>query len=137
MSFEDPELIKKYIREIKKFTDLDVYKQIKLNDKMQYLFALREIFPSFAEEHPFLFRKIVMGDDLTFLYKMLDNIDKINSGELTQQAVEASLGNELANVYIHPALAANPPTGNVTASSNPNVVSMPLSALTNPDILNQ
>ena len=137
MSFEDPELIKKYIREIKKFTDLDVYKQIKLNDKMQYLFALREIFPSFAEEHPFLFRKIVMGDDLTFLYKMLDNIDKINSGELTQQAVEASLGNELANVYIHPALAANPPTGNVTASSNPNVVSMPLSSLTNPDILNQ
>ena len=137
MSFEDPELIKKYIREIKKFTDLDVYKQIKLNDKMQYLFALREIFPSFAEEHPFLFRKIVMGDDLTFLYKMLDNIDKINSGELTQQAVEATLGNELANVYIHPALAANPPTGNVTASTNPNVVSMPLSALTNPDILNQ
>jgi len=137
MSFEDPELIKKYIREIKKFTDLDVYKQIKLNDKMQYLFALREIFPSFAEEHPFLFRKIVMGDDLTFLYKMLDNIDKINSGELTQQAAEATLGNELANIYIHPALAANPPTGNVTASTNPNVVSMPLSALTNPDILNQ
>jgi len=137
MSFEDPELIKKYIREIKKFTDLDVYKQIKLNDKMQYLFALREIFPSFAEEHPFLFRKIVMGDDLTFLYKMLDNIDKINSGELTQQAVEATLGNELANVYIHPALAANPPTGNVSTSTNPNVVSMPLSSLTNPDILNQ
>jgi hypothetical protein len=137
MAFEDPQLIKKYITEIKKFTELDTYKEIKKSDKLQFEFALRDIFPEFSQEHPFLFRKIVMGDDLTFLYKMLDNIDKINSGELTQQAVEASLGNELANVYIHPALAANPPTGNVTASSNPNIVSMPLSALTNPDILNQ
>ena len=137
MAFEDPQLIKKYITEIKKFTELDTYKEIKKTDKLQFEFAIRDIFPEFSQEHPFLFRKIVMGDDLTFLYKMLDNIDKINSGELTQQAVEATLGNELANVYIHPALAANPPTGNVTASTNPNVVSMPLSALTNPDILNQ
>jgi len=136
MSFEDPELIKKYIKEIQKFTTLDEYKQLKVLDKLQYQFALREIFPSFAEEHPFLFRKIVMGDDLTFLYKMLEKIEKINSGELNQKEVEIDLGKELANLYIYPALEAKPPTGNVQASTNPNVVSLPLSSLSNPEVLN-
>ena len=68
MAFEDPELIRKYITEIKKFTDLDYYKELKKEDKLQYEFSLRDVFPTFAESHPFLFRKIVMGDDLTFLY---------------------------------------------------------------------
>lgn len=137
MSFEDPELIKKYIKEIQKFTELPEFKQLKMLDKMQYQFALREVFPSFAEEHPFLFRKIAMGDDLTFLYTMLDNINKINDGVLTQQEAEVSMGKDLANLYIYPALEAKPPTGNVQASTNPNVVSLPLSALSNPEILNQ
>ena len=137
MSFEDPELIKKYIKEIQKFTTLDEYKQLKVLDKLQYQFALREIFPSFAEEHPFLFRKIVMGDDLTFLYTMLDNIEKISSGVITQKEAEVNMGNDLANLYIYPALAANPPTGNVQPSINPNVVSLPISSLSNPEVLNQ
>jgi hypothetical protein len=102
---------------------------------MQYQFALREIFPSFAEEHPFLFRKIVMGDDLTFLYKMLEKIEKINSGELNQKEVEVDLGKDLANIYIYPALEAKPPTGNMQPLTNPNVVSLPLSTLSNPEIL--
>jgi len=79
-----------------------------------------------------------MGDDLTFLHKMLDNIDKINTGELTQKDVEMALGTELADKYVYPAL--NAANSNVQvqapASSNPNVFSVPLSALTNPDILN-
>jgi len=139
MAFEDPQLIKKYITEIKKFTELDTYKEIKKTDKLQYEFALRDIFPEFSQEHPFLFRKIVMGDDLTFLYKMLENIDKINSGELTQKDVEMALGNELADKYVYPAMNASA-NSNVqvesTPSNNPNVFSVPLSTLTNPDILN-
>jgi len=48
MAFEDPQLIRKYITEIKKFTELDTYKEIKKTDKLQYEFALRDIFPEFA-----------------------------------------------------------------------------------------
>jgi hypothetical protein len=140
MAFEDPALIRKYITEITKFTDLDYYKELKLADKLQYEFSLRDIFPEFSADHPFLFRKIVMGDDLTFLYKMLDNIKKINDGELTQKEVEMELGGELANVYVYPAMnaaAANPQLSNVSVQSgniNPNVFSVPLSTLTNPDL---
>jgi hypothetical protein len=137
MAFEDPQLIKKYITEIKKFAELDTYKEIKKNDKLQFEFAIRDIFPEFSQEHPFLFRKIVMGDDLTFLYKMLDNIDKINSGELTQKEVEMSLGTELADKYVYPAMnAAANSNVQVQPVANPNVFSVPLSTLTNPDILN-
>jgi hypothetical protein len=139
MAFEDPELIKKYITEIKKFTDLDYYKELKNIDKLQYEFSLRDVFPQFALEHPFLFRKIVMGDDLTFLYKMLDSISKINDGTLSQQQAEMTLGTELANLYVYPALNASA-NSNVQVQqpyNNPNGFSVPLSSLTNPDILNQ
>ena len=134
MAFEDPELIRKYITEIKKFTELDYYKELKNEDKLQYEFSLRDVFPTFSESHPFLFRKIVMGDDLTFLYKMLDNIQKINDGELTQQEVEMSLGSELANVYVYPAMEAAKNKPQEVKPENPNVMSVPLSALTNPDL---
>lgn len=137
MAFEDPALIRKYIAEISKFTNLDYYKELKIEDKLQYEFSLRDIFPEFAGDHPFLFRKIVMGDDLTFLYKMLDNIQKINDGELTQKEVEMTLGSELANVYVYPALnaaAANPQSNPQSANVNPNIFSVPFSTLTNPDL---
>ncbi len=135
MAFEDPELIKKYITEIRKFTDLDEYKELKKRDKVQYEFALRDIFPEFSKEHPFLFRKIVMGDDLTFLYKMLDSINQINTGKISQVDAEKNLGQELADMYIYPAL--NSANSNVQTSTAPsNGFSLPLSALTNPDILN-
>jgi hypothetical protein len=32
MAFEDPELIKKYIVEIKKFADLDYYQELKVQE---------------------------------------------------------------------------------------------------------
>lgn len=135
MAFEDPELIRKYITEIKKFTSLDYYIELKKSEgNLQYEFSLRDVFPEFSTQHPFLFRKIIMGDDLTFLHKMLENITKINDGELTQQEVEATLGEELANVYIVPAMEAAKNNPQPPKADNPNVMSVPLSALTNPDL---
>lgn len=68
---------------------------------------------------------------------MLDNIQKINDGELTQKEVEMNLGGELANIYVYPALnaaAANPQSTVQSANVNTNVFSVPLSDLTNPDL---
>ena len=137
MEFEDPEMIKSYISEIKKFTDLDEFKEIKQRDKMQHEFAVRELFPTFAQEHPFLFRKIVNGDDLSMLYKMLDSITSINKGDMTTIQVEQNLGNELANLYVHPAMESAK-SGNVKVDTNQNKpgFSVPLSDLMNPDLLN-
>lgn len=133
MAFVDPQSFRNHITEITKFTQLDYYKELKIFDKLQYEFSLREVFPEFASDHPFAFRKIIFGDDLTFLYKMLENIEKINDGKVTQKEVEMDLGGELANVYIYPAMNAAATNPQPQANVNPNVISMPLSALTNPD----
>ena len=137
MEFEDPEMIKSYILEIKKFTDLDEFKEIKKRDKFQYEFAVGELFPTFAQEYPFLFRKIANGDDLTMLFKMLDSITSVNKGEMTKIQVEQSLGHDLANLYVHPAMEAAK-SGNVTVDPNQKkpAFSLPLSDLMNPDLLN-
>ena len=133
MEFEDPEMIKSYILEIKKFTDLDEFKEIKKRDKFQYEFAVGELFPTFAQEYPFLFRKIANGDDLTMLFKMLDSITSVNKGEMTKIQVEQSLGHDLANLYVHPAMEATK-SGNVTVDPNQKkpAFSLPLSDLMNP-----
>ena len=133
MEFEDPEMIKSYILEIKKFADLDEFKEIKKRDKFQYEFAVGELFPTFAQEYPFLFRKIANGDDLTMLFKMLDSITSVNKGEMTKIQVEQSLGHDLANLYVHPAMEAAK-SGNVTVDPNQKkpAFSLPLSDLMNP-----
>jgi len=137
-TFEDPAMIKDMIVEIRKFADLKEYQEIKKIDRLQFEFALRDIFPTFSEEHPFLFRKIVLGDDLTFLYKMLDGIDKIKSGEASVKDIEQDLGKDLADAYVYPALnaAAN---SNVTVDAEPRkkpAFSLSLDQFTNPNILN-
>ena len=133
MEFEDPEMIKSYILEIKKFTDLDEFKEIKKRDKFQYEFAVGELFPTFAKEYPFLFRKIANGDDLTMLFKMLDSITSVNKGEMTTIQVEQKLDNELANLYVHPAMEPAK-SRNVTVDPNQKkpAFSLPLSDLMNP-----
>ena len=80
-TFEDPAMIKNMIVEIRKFADLKEYQEIKKIDRLQFEFALRDIFPTFSEEHPFLFRKIVLGDDLTFLYSTANSTDTLFNGK--------------------------------------------------------
>ena len=135
--FEDPEVILKIIPEIQKFAELPMYQEIKKIDKLQFEFALREIFPEFSTEKPFLFKKIVLGDDLTFLYKMLNGITQIKNGSLSVKEVEQGLGNDLANAYVYPALN-EAASGNVKVDENRKKpdFSLSLEQFTDPNILN-
>lgn len=55
------------------------------------------------DEYPFLIKKLCKEkQDLSFLYKMIDSLDKINNGEETKENIEAKLGNELAEQYLYP-----------------------------------
>jgi hypothetical protein len=82
--FKDPEIIKKDIKEIYKFTELEEYKKLKNESDYKYHSTLSLIFPQFVKEHPFLFKKIIMGNDLTVFYRLLDNFQKINFNELNE-----------------------------------------------------
>ena len=61
-----------------------------------------EKFPEFYQEYPFLVKKLVKGDNLDTLYKMLDNLDLVEKGDKSFHEVEKTLGDELANKYIYP-----------------------------------
>ena len=55
------------------------------------------------DEYPFLIKKLCKEkQDLSFLYKMIESLDKINNGEETKENIEAKLGNELAEKYLYP-----------------------------------
>ena len=61
---------------------------------------IMEQYHEFYDKHPFLVKKICKRDDLTILYKMLDNIELVNNGTDTMSNVEYRLGNELAKKYL-------------------------------------
>jgi len=80
-SYRDPELIKKDIKEIQKFTELEEYKQLKIDSLSSYQSKLSLIFSSFAKDHPFLFRKVIMGADLSIFYRVLEKFNELNDEE--------------------------------------------------------
>jgi len=51
---------------------------------------------------PFLVKKICKQDDLSTLYVMFDNLEKVEKGEKTLAGVELNLGTQLANQYLYP-----------------------------------
>ena len=63
---------------------------------------IMETHPEFYQEHPFLVKKLCKKEDISMLYKMLDNLSHVENGEKSLASVELNLGNELANKYIYP-----------------------------------
>jgi hypothetical protein len=63
---------------------------------------LLEVFPEFYDQYPFLVKKLCKKDDITVLYKMLDNLEQVEKGDKTMATVEDNLGKELANQYLYP-----------------------------------
>lgn len=56
----------------------------------------------FYEEYPYLIKKLIKGGNMEFLDKMIDNLEKVESGEQGMAATELKLGEELANKYLYP-----------------------------------
>jgi len=59
--------------------------------------------------YPSLIKRLCREEnqDNTYLFKMLDEIDKINSGEKNINEVEHSLGQELAEKFIYSKVSKN------------------------------
>jgi hypothetical protein len=75
------------------------------SDPFDFEMAILESHPEFYQSHPFLVKKLCKRDDISFLYQMLGNLEKVESGEKSLAGVELNLGNQLANQYLYPVLA--------------------------------
>jgi hypothetical protein len=64
-------------------------------------------FPEFYDSYPFLVKKLCKRDDVSMLYKMLDNLDMVEKGTKSLANVELNLGEELAQKFLYPAINKN------------------------------
>lgn len=79
--------------------------QMELNgktDPFDFEMTILESHPEFYQAHPFLVKKLCKRGDMSFLYKMLDQLEKVETGNKSLATVELNLGEELANQYLYP-----------------------------------
>jgi len=98
MAYTD--IIKSYVQVLKNTTNTDYFINLKNTNYEMYENELRNLVPKFYDGYPFLFRKIIKGEDDNFLNIMLSNINDIENGEKTLDNVRDYLGNLLHNHYV-------------------------------------
>ena len=73
-------------------------------DSYENEIKILDLYSDFYDNYPFLVKKICKQDDMSFFYKMLDNLDQVEKGNQTLNNVELNLGKELATEYLYPNL---------------------------------
>ena len=72
--------IRESIKLITQLINTEEYVELLKEDRMKYQEKVRSIFPTFAQEYPQLFKKVVLKGDLSMLDTMLQSIDDIRDG---------------------------------------------------------
>ena len=73
-------------------------------DSFDFELEIMTQYPEFYQAHPFLVKKLCKRDDLTILFKMLENLQLVQDGEQSLASVELNLGTQLANKFVYPNL---------------------------------
>jgi hypothetical protein len=84
---------------------IDLLKQEKITDIFQIEMEVMKAYPDFYDQFPFLVKRLCKGEDLAILFKMIEGLKKVESGEKTLTQVELPLGQELAEEYLYPHLS--------------------------------
>lgn len=82
-------------------------KEMELNgvsNPFDFELNIMESYPEFYQSHPFLVKKLCKRDNLTMLYKMLEQLDQVETGQKSLAGVELRLGEELANEFVYPVI---------------------------------
>tara|TARA_B110001450_G_C17280597_1_gene343276 strand:- start:89 stop:454 length:366 start_codon:yes stop_codon:yes gene_type:complete len=100
----DLDEIKKNALIIDKFCKLEKYKNLKDNDPKKYEEELKEVFKSFAEKYPAIFKTLIGDHDINILLMMLDMKKKIDNNEIDQKKAEVYMGEQLAEKFLYPVI---------------------------------
>ena len=99
--------IKQTVELIQKIINTEEFITLKNEDDVKYRNKLITLFPTFSQDYPSLFKKIINNDDLTMLNTMLNSLSDISSGKNEKQ-ITTELGEHLAEKYLYPVLGAPP-----------------------------
>lgn len=102
---DEIQVIRETVELLKQYVSTPQMREMKAKDKAGYEAYLESVFPSFAENYPYLFRVVIMdGLDSSILERMLQGISQIVSGKESQEEVEKRLGEDLADTFLYPNL---------------------------------
>jgi hypothetical protein len=76
------------------------YLTSKLMSEMEFNKKMETLFPSFIENYGAIYKMVVKNNDISMLYKMLDDIFAICNGKKEFEDVRNNLGDVLATKYI-------------------------------------
>lgn len=95
------------IKKILEFSLTDEQLYLKETNFELYKYRFESNFPEFNQSFPTIMKKIINGDDLKYLEKMLDAMDAIEENKVTKEQAEKVLGEELAEEYLYPLVNKN------------------------------
>lgn len=98
----DTQKISKYITELQEFINKDENKNLKDTNFELYKYRVESTFTEFNDKYPTIVKKILQGDNLDYLDKMLTAMDQIKKNNVTKDEVEKNLGEELAQEFLYP-----------------------------------
>ena len=100
-------LVKEEIKKVLEFSQSDEQIYLKNTNFELYKYRFESNFPEFNEKYPTILKKIINGDDLKYLEKMLNAMDAIENNQVTKEQAEKVLGEELAEEYLYPLVNKN------------------------------
>ena len=101
-STKDGSPIRGTIKLIQEMMQSDKCMLMEVEDKIKYTNFMREAFPTFYEEYPFLFKKVIARQDLSMLEPMLKAIEDIHEGKRVDKEAANGIGEQLAEKYLYP-----------------------------------
>ncbi len=96
---EDPDKIEKTVRMVQKFCQLPEMQALKEENFSKYRMEMEKIFPHFSGWYPFLFKKVIRGDELSQLDEFLKVMRGIKDGTMDKYTEEVRMGADLANEH--------------------------------------
>jgi hypothetical protein len=94
----DPNIRARYIRQM--LQDIQTWASQGDSDE-----TIRERVPDFIEKYPELYKKIINKNDLTPIQSMLQMLDKMGDGSISQHKASVVIGKKLVDRYITPQLS--------------------------------
>ena len=111
-SLENLDTIYEKIIEIQKYMLTDEMIDLEETDRAEFEDQMEKKFPKFSMRYYAVFQKVISGEDLTYLFKMLESIRMVQTGRASLEDVEKKLGEDLAAEYIHPKTEGENKTNN-------------------------
>jgi hypothetical protein len=100
-------LIKANVTKLQEFIKKDEMILLKQKNQELFKYKIESEFLEFNTKYPTIVKKIMNGDDISYLNKMLEAMDNINNKKTTKEKAEKKLGEELAEEYIYPLVKDN------------------------------